>query len=44
MKHNFKSYVLLGVVIILSGGLTAILCLLVGGPSSPGSRAMTRAS
>ena len=30
MKHNFKSYVLLGVVIILSGGLTAILCLLVG--------------
>ena len=30
MKHNFTSYVLLGVVIILSGGLTAILCLLVG--------------
>ena len=30
MKHNFKSYVLLGVVIILSGGITAVLCLLVG--------------
>ena len=45
MKHNFKSYVLLGVVIILSGGLTAIFVLCSSaGPSSPGSRAMTRAS
>ena len=30
MKHNFKSYVLLGIVIILSGGLTAVLCLFIG--------------
>ena len=30
MKNNFKSYVLLGVVIILSGGLAAIACMLVG--------------
>ena len=30
MKHNFKSYVLLGLMIILSGGLTAVLCLLIG--------------
>ena len=30
MKKNFKSYVLLGFVIILSGGLAAVLCILVG--------------
>ena len=30
MKTNFKSYVLLGVVIIVTGGLTAVACLLVG--------------
>ena len=30
MKQNFKSYVLLGVVIILSGGLAAVVCILVG--------------
>ena len=30
MKTNFKSYVLLGFVIIFTGGLTAVLCLLVG--------------
>ncbi len=29
MKHNFKSYVLLGFVIIFSGGIAAALCLLV---------------
>ena len=29
MKHNFKSYVLLGFVIIFSGGIAATLCLLV---------------
>lgn len=31
MKKNFKSYVLLGLVIILSGGLAAVLCILLGG-------------
>lgn len=30
MKKNFRSYVLLGFVIILSGGLAAVLCILVG--------------
>ncbi len=30
MKKNFRSYVLLGFVIILSGGLAAVLCLLAG--------------
>ena len=30
MKKNFKSYVLLGFVIILSGGLAAVLCIFVG--------------
>ena len=30
MKKNFKSYVLLGFVIILSGGLAVVLCILVG--------------
>ena len=30
MKANFKSYVLLGLVIILSGGLAAVVCILVG--------------
>ena len=29
MKKNFKSYVLLGFVIILTGGVAAVLCLLV---------------
>lgn len=29
-KKNFKSYVLLGFVIILSGGLAAVLCIFVG--------------
>lgn len=44
MKHNFKSYVLLGVVIILSGGITAVLCLLVGRAIEAGRRATTRTS
>lgn len=45
MKHNFKSYVLLGVVIILSGGITAVLCLGSSAVrSKPGSRATTRTS
>lgn len=30
MKKNFKSYVLLGFVIILSGGLAAVLCIFAG--------------
>lgn len=30
MKKNFKSYVLLGLVIIVSGGLAAALCILIG--------------
>ena len=30
MKKNFKSYILLGFVIILSGGLAAVLCIFVG--------------
>lgn len=30
LKVNFKSYVLLGLVIILAGGLSAVVCILVG--------------
>ncbi|MBQ3094491.1 MAG: permease [Clostridia bacterium] len=30
MKKNFKSYVLLGLIIIVTGGLTAIGCIFVG--------------
>ena len=30
MKKNFKSYVLLGVVVVLSGGLTAVGCIFFG--------------
>lgn len=30
MKKNFKSYVLLGLVIIIMGGLSAVLCILIG--------------
>lgn len=30
MKRNFKSYVLLGVIIILAGGLSAVLCIYMG--------------
>lgn len=30
LKKNFKSYVLLGVIIILSGALAAVSCILVG--------------
>lgn len=30
MKKNFKSYVLLGLVIILSGGLAAVGCIFIG--------------
>lgn len=30
MKKNFKSYVLLGIVIILAGGLSAVACIMMG--------------
>ena len=30
LKKNFKSYILLGVVIILSGGLTTVVCYFIG--------------
>lgn len=30
MKKNFKSYVLLGLVVILAGGLAAIACIFIG--------------
>ena len=30
LKKNFKSYILLGVVIILSGGLTTVACYFIG--------------
>ena len=30
MKKNFKSYVLLGAIVILAGGLAAILCIYIG--------------
>ena len=30
LKKNFKSYILLGLVIILSGGLTAVACYFIG--------------
>ena len=30
LKKNFKSYVLLGLIIIISGGLAAVLCILIG--------------
>ena len=30
MKRNFKSYVLLGVIIILAGGIAAVICICMG--------------
>ena len=30
LKQNFKSYILLGVAIILSGGITCVVCYLIG--------------
>ena len=30
MKKNFKSYVLLGLIIILSGGIAAVICICMG--------------
>jgi putative transport protein len=41
-KRNFKSYVLLGIVIILVGGLSAIGCILAGDAIGYGSSIETR--
>lgn len=30
MKKNFKSYVLLGLIIIVAGGISAVLCIFIG--------------
>ena len=30
IKRNFKSYVLLGLVIIVSGGVAAVVCIMIG--------------
>ena len=41
-KRNFKSYVLLGIVIILVGGLSAVGCILAGDAIGYGSSIETR--
>ena len=41
-KRNFKSYVLLGVIIILAGGLAAAGCIFFGDATSYGSAIETR--
>jgi putative transport protein len=43
MKRNFKSYVLLGLVIIVAGGLSAALCIGIGEAIGYGSNIETRA-
>ena len=43
MKKNFKSYVLLGLIIILAGGLAAILCIYMGRAIGFGSSIDTEA-
>ena len=43
MKKNFKSYVLLGVIIILAGGLSAALCISMGEVIGYGSNIDSRA-
>ena len=30
MKKNFKSYVMLGLIIIIAGGISAVICILIG--------------
>lgn len=37
LKKNFKSYILLGIVIILSGGLVTVVCYYIGRGSEPDS-------
>jgi len=43
MKKNFKSYVLLGLVVILAGGIAAVICILMGDVIGYGSNIETRA-
>ena len=43
MKRNFKSYVLLGLVVILAGGIAAVICILMGDVIGYGSNIETRA-
>ena len=42
MKKNFKSYVLLGLIIILAGGLSAVACIFMGDGIGYGSGAENR--
>ena len=42
MKKNFKSYVLLGLVVILAGGLAAVGCIFLGDAIGYGSSIETR--
>ncbi len=42
MKKNFKSYVLLGLIIIIMGGLSAVLCIYMGEVIGYGSTIETR--
>lgn len=42
MKRNFKSYVLLGIVIILFGGLSAVACIYIGDGIGYGATIETR--
>ncbi len=41
MKKNFKSYVLLGLIIIIAGGLSAVGCILIGRNIGYGSTIQT---
>ena len=43
MKKNFKSYVLLGLIIILAGGIAAVICILCGRVIGYGSSIETSA-
>ena len=42
MKKNFKSYVLLGAIVILAGGLAAVACIYMGDAIGYGSSIETR--
>ena len=42
MKKNFKSFVLLGLIVILIGGLSAVLCIFIGDAIGYGSTIETR--
>ncbi len=41
-KRNFKSYVLIGLIIILAGGLSAVACILIGDGIGYGASIETR--